>query len=262
MTAGFILIALSGIGLTRPFENASFTLLSPIETLLRSVAQPIANVVTNYGDVKDLTAENENLRAENERLNSEIARLHEDATQREELERLLGVKNALKDQTFSTAQVFARDPSNLRQVVAISRGKNDGIKVGMPVVTEGNTLVGTITKVEDDYSWVTLVTDVDSGVSGIIQESRAQGVVSGGYKRRLSMEFVSQSASVKEGDTVLTSGLGGTYPQGLVIGRVTGVGGERQDIFRAVTVEPLASLSKLENVLIMTSFIPKKIGAP
>jgi rod shape-determining protein MreC len=259
MATGLVLIALSGIGLTRPFEDASFKLLSPLESLLRSIASPLANVVTNYGDVKDLTSENELLRSDNERLNAEIARLREDATQRQQLERLLDVKNSLKDQTFVTAQVFARDPSNLRQVIAIGRGKGDGIKVGMPVVTEGSTLVGTVTKVEEDYAWVTLVTDVNSGVSALVQESRAAGVVSGGYNRRLSMDFVSQGAPVKEGDTVLSSGLGGSYPPGLVIGRVTGVGGERQDIFRKVTVEPLASLSKLENVLVMTSFVPKKL---
>ena len=73
---------------------------------------------------------------------------------------------------------------------------------------------------------MTLVTDVDSAVSSLILESRAQGVVAGGYNRRLSMEFVSQDAAVKEGDTVITSGLGGSYPPGLVIGRVTGVSGQ------------------------------------
>ena len=132
----------------------------------------------------------------------------------------------------------------------------------MPVVTEGNTLVGTVTKVSDSYSWVTLVTDVDSGVSAIIQESRAQGVVSGSYNRQMAMNFVDQDSTVKQGDTVITSGLNGTYPPGLVIGRVTGVGGARQDIFHNVTVAPLASLSKLENVLVMNSFVPKPVTPP
>ncbi len=132
----------------------------------------------------------------------------------------------------------------------------------MPVVTEGSTLVGTVTKLEDDHAWVTLVTDVDSAVSSLILESRDQGVVAGGYNRHLSMEFVDQDATVKEGDTVVTSGLGGTYPPGLVIGRVTGVSGHRQEIFRSVTVEPLASLSRLETVLVMTSFVPSKLTTP
>jgi rod shape-determining protein MreC len=147
-------------------------------------------------------------------------------------------------------------------VVAIDRGRSDGIKTGMPILTEGNTLVGTVSKVEESHAWITLVTDVDSAVSSVILESRSQGVVAGGYNRRLSMEFVSQDAVVKEGDTVVTSGLGGTYPAGLVIGRVTGISGQRQEIFRRVTVEPVAGLSRLETVLVMTSFVPTRLAAP
>jgi len=174
----------------------------------------------------------------------------------------LEVKQAIANQDFLAAQVIARDPSNLRQMIAIDRGKGDGIKTGMPAVTEGRTLVGTVTRVEGDHAWITLVTDVDSAVSAIVLESRAQGVVSGGYSRRLAMEFVAQDAAVKEGDTVVTSGVGGSYPAGLVVGRVTGIGGSRQEVFRKVTVEPLASLSRLETVLVMTSFIPVKIPVP
>jgi rod shape-determining protein MreC len=262
MGAGLILIALSGIGLLRPLENVSHALLSPLESLLRATASPIADIVTNYGDVRDLTRENESLRAENERLQGEIARLREDTARREELERLLETRNALANHEFLAAGVVARDPSNLRQLVAIDRGRSDGIRVGMPVVTEGSTLVGTVTRVEDNHAWVKLVTDVDSAVSALLLESRDQGVVAGGYNRQLSMEFVGQNATVKEGDTVLTSGLGGTYPPGLVIGKVTGVSANRQELFRSVRVEPLASLSRLETVLVMTSFVPVGVTTP
>ena len=262
MGAGILLLALSGIGLLRPVEDVSYLVLAPLESSLRSIAQPIADVVTNYSDVRSLTADNESLRAENERLQAEIARLQEQATQREQLERLLEVKNSLSGQDFLAAHVFARDPSNLRQIIAVDRGRADGLRSGMPVVTEGNTLVGTVTRVEDSHAWVTLVTDVDSAVSSLILESRAPGVVAGGYSRRLSMEFVSQDSTVKEGDMVVTSGLGGTYPAGLVIGRVTGLGGQRQEIFRSVTVEPLASLARLETVLVMTSHAPTRLSAP
>ncbi|MGE0058007.1 MAG: rod shape-determining protein MreC [Dehalococcoidia bacterium] len=262
MTAGILLIAFSGIGLLRPLENVTYVILSPIEQILRSIALPIANTVSNYGDTRSLTRENEALRTENERLNGELASLREGQVQSEELERLLEVKNSLADQEFKAARIAARSPNNLREMIAIDLGKSDGVKPGMPVVTEGKTLVGTISEVNDDYSWVKLVTDVDSAVSSLTLESRAQGVVSGGYNRRLTMEFVTQESSVKEGDTVLTSGLGGSYPQGLVIGRITGITGNPQEVFRQVTVQPLASLSRLENVLVMTSFVPSKITLP
>jgi rod shape-determining protein MreC len=147
-------------------------------------------------------------------------------------------------------------------MIAINRGSGDGLRPGMPVVTEGSALVETISKVKGDHAWVQLVTDVNSAVSSRTLESRADGVVSGGYDRRLSMEFVTQEAPVKEGDTVVTSGLGGTYPRGLVIGRVTGIAGSRQELFQKVTVEPLASLARIETVLVMTSFVPVRLAAP
>ena len=259
---GLLLVALSGIGLLRPVEDVSYAVLSPIESTMRSIAQPLADTVGNLGEVRALTRENDGLRAENERLTADIARLQGEATRREQLERLLEVKNSLSDQQFLAAGIFARDPSNLRQLVALDRGRGDGIKVGMSVVTEGKTLVGTVTRVEDTHAWVTLVTDVDSAVASVVLESGAPGVVSGGYNRRLSMEFVTQDSAVKEGDTVVTSGLGGTYPPGLVVGKITGVSGHRQEVFRSVTVEPLASLARLHTVLVMTSFEPVKVTLP
>jgi rod shape-determining protein MreC len=262
MGAGVLLLALSGIGMLRPVEDASYTVLSPMEAGLRSLAEPVADVVSTYGDVRDLTQENESLRGENERLNADLARLREESARREELERLLDTRNALASLDPIAARVIARDPSNLRHLVAINRGRSHGLRVGMPVVTEGSTLVGTITKVENDHAWVALVTDVDSAVSAVLVESRAAGVVAGGYDRRLSMEFVDQNAAVKEGDTVITSGLGGTYPDGLVVGKVTAVSGSRQELFRRVTVEPLTSLARLESVLVLVGFAPLELSRP
>ena len=102
----------------------------------------------------------------------------------------------------------------------------------MVVVTEGHSVVGTVTKLFDTYSWVTLITDPNSAVSAMVQESRAQGVVTGSYSRKLSIEFVAQGAAVKDGDVVITSAIGGLYPAGLVIGKVTDVGGTAQDLFK------------------------------
>ena len=262
MGAGLVLLALSGIGLLRPVEDVSYALFSPVEKLLRSTAEPIADLVANYGDVRDLTQENDSLRAENERLEAEIARLREEASRQEQLERLLETRNALEGHTFATATIIARDPSNLRRRVAIDVGRDDGVKKGMPVITQGTTLVGTISQVEDGHAWVTLVTDVDSAVSALLLESRTEGVVAGSYSRQLRMDFVEQNAEVNEGDTVLTSGLNGTYPKDLVIGKVTGVSANRQELFRSVIVEPLASLSRLETVLVMTSFEPTQVSPP
>jgi rod shape-determining protein MreC len=262
MGAGLVLLALSGIGLLRPVEDVSYSLFSPLERLLRSAVEPVADVVANYDDISQLTRENDALRAENERLEAEIALLREEASRKAELERLLETRNAFAEQSFATASIIARDPSNLRRRVAIDAGRDDGLRTGQPVITQGGTLVGTVSQVENGHAWVTLVTDVDSAVSGVLLESRAEGVVTGSYSRELKMDFVDQGATVNEGDTVLTSGLNGTYPKDLVIGKVTGVSANRQELFRSVKVEPLASLSRLETVLVMTSFEPTQVSPP
>jgi rod shape-determining protein MreC len=132
----------------------------------------------------------------------------------------------------------------------------------MIVVTEGRSLVGSVSKVFDDYAWVTLITDPKSAVSAIVQESRAEGVVAGNYGGALNMEFVGQGAAVKQGDFVLTSGVGGGYPPGIVIGRVSTVQKADQDLFQSVHVDHLASLSSLDRVLVLTSFEPKRLEKP
>ena len=262
IVVGIALIAMSKAGALGPLENAVLTVISPLEKGLRNASDPVAEWLTNLGELNDLSSENKELRAENERLKGEVARLRENESRLQELEKLLQVEQAYPDQEFLAASVLAKDPSNLKEVIAIDRGKGDGVREGMVVVTEGHSLVGTVTSVLDGYSWVTLITDPNSAVSAMVQESRAQGVVTGSYSQQLSIEFVAQGAAVKEGDVVITSAIGGHYPPGLVMGRVTAVQSTPQELFKKVSVEPLASLARLETVLVLTSFVPLNLESP
>jgi len=262
MALAVFLLALSRAGVLGPLENIVLTVFSPLQNALTRATEPAADFISDIRRTGELSDENQALRAENERLNAEVARLREDETRLQQLSQLLQVKQAHPEEQFLAANVFAREPSNVKEMVAIDRGKRDGVREGMAVVTEGGSLVGSITHVFDDYAWVMLITDPDSAVTAMIQESRDQGVVSGSYSRRLTMEFLRQAAVVNEGDMVLTSGIGGNFPPGLVIGRVSSVESSRQEIFKNVTVEPLASLSRLETVLVLTSFTPLQLQGP
>jgi rod shape-determining protein MreC len=262
MALAVFLLTLAKANVLGPMENVVLTVFSPLQNALTRASEPAAEFISNVRRTGELTDENQALRAENERLNAEVARLREDETRLQQLTQLLQVKEAHPEEQFLVANVFARDPSNVKEMIAIDRGKRDGVKEGMVAVTEGGSLVGSITRVYDDYAWLTLITDPDSAVSAMVQESRAQGVVSGSYSRRLTMEFLLQASTVNEGDMVLTSGIGGDFPPGLIIGRVSAVGSSRQEIFKDVTVEPLASLSRLETVLVLTSFTPLQLQGP
>ncbi len=257
-----VLISLSRSGLLGPVENAALTVVSPVQHGLRNAADPVADWLSKLTELDELSDENKELRAENERLKEEVARLRGSEILSQQLEKLLQVKAAWPEEDFLAANVLAKDPSNLKEVVAIDRGKRDGVQEGMVLVTEGHSLVGTVTRTLDDYAWVTLITDPNSAVSAMVQESRAQGVVTGSYSRQLTIEFVAQGATVKEGDMVITSAIGGHYPEGLVIGKVTAVQSTPQELFKRVALEPLASLAHLETVLVLTSFVPKDLGTP
>ncbi len=260
--AAFVLMAASRMTLLDPVQNVTLDVTAPMQSALRDTTRPIADWVNNITDARGLSSENQDLRAENEQLRNDLARSQEDAVELRNLRDLQAVREQFPADSFLNASVIARDSSNQRSIVAINTGGSDGVREGMIVVTKGRSLVGTVTKTFDDYAWVTLITDPKSAVSAMVQESRAEGVVAGNYGGDLVMEFVGQGAAVKEGDFVITSGVGGGYPAGVVIGRVSSVKKTGQDLFQQVSVDHLASLSGLDDVLVLTSFEPTELKKP
>ena len=258
----FMLMASSRLAVFDPVENLTLNVTSPAQTTLHAATRPIADWVNNITDAGSLSSENTRLRDENERLTSDLTRAREDAVQQQAQQDLNAVRAQFPNDSFLAADVVSRDATNVRAIIAIGRGRSDGVREGMIVVSEGRSLAGRVSKVFDDYSWVTLITDPKSAVSAIVQESRAEGVVAGNYDGSLNMEFVGQGAAVKQGDFVLTSGVGGGYPPGVVIGRVANVRKTDQDLFQSVHVDHLASLSNLEHVLVLTSFQPTTLEKP
>jgi rod shape-determining protein MreC len=260
--AAFVLMAASRLALLDPVENVTLNVTTPLQNVLSDTTRPVADWVNNFTEAGALSRENRDLRAENERLTNELSRAREEVVELQDLADLAAVRAQFPDDSFLMSSVIARDSSNARSMVAIDAGSGDGIGEGMIVVTEGRSLVGAVTRTFDDYAWVTLITDPKSAVSAMVQESRAEGVVAGNYGGELVMEFVGQGAPVKEGDFVVTSGIGGGYPAGIVIGRVASVKTTQQDLFQHVNVAHLASLSSLEDVLVMTSFEPQPLERP
>lgn len=260
--AAFVLMAAGRLTVLDPVENVTLNVTSPLQSAVSSVTRPVADAVNNITDASALSEENRRLREENERLTNELARAREQTIQQDAQQGLAEVQQQFPGETLLAASVVARDSSNARSIIAIDRGSSDGVREGMVVVSEGKSLVGRVSKTYSDYAWVTLITDPKSAVSAIVQESRAEGVVAGNYDRSLVMEFVGQGAAVREGDFVVTSGLGGGYPEGIVIGRISQAEKTEQDLFQEVHVDHLASLSKLEDVMIVTSFLPRTLEQP
>ena len=260
--AGLVLLAASRFAFFEPLENAALTISAPVDAALRDATRPVADFVNNMTDINRLTDETQALQEENERLLVELARLEEAERELQQLRGLIDVRGAELNESFIAAAVFAREPSNVQDLIAIDRGRDDGVEEGMVVLTQQGSLVGSVTRVLDAAAWVTLITDPSSAISARIQDSRAEGVVVGATDGSLTMEFVELTADVKEGDVVLTSGVGGNHPPGEFIGRVVEVDQAAQELFQAVKVQPLVDYSRLESVLVLASFLPVEIVEP
>ncbi|MGB2694403.1 MAG: rod shape-determining protein MreC [Dehalococcoidia bacterium] len=262
VAASLLLILASRLTYLGPLESGAVSIAAPIESALRTATRPVADFVNNLTDVNRLSDENQSLRETNELLTSQVTSLREQERDAQQYRQLIEQRGIQPGETLVAANVFARDPSNVRDAIAIDLGSGDGLQEGMIVLTQQGSLIGSIDRVLSDAAWVTLITDPTSAVSARIQESRTEGVVVGSADGTLTMEFVQETADVKAGDLVLTSGIGGRHPPGELIGQVVEVDGSGSELFKAVHIESLAGLNQLEKVLVLTSFMPQKETAP
>ena len=262
VVASLLFLAGSRFAVFEPLESAVTAVAAPVESALGAATRPVADFVNNLTDINRLSDENRALQEENESLVAEISRLREVDRELLQLQELVDVRGNRPDERFLAANVFAREPNNQQDLVAIDRGSADGLQEEMMVLTRQGSLVGSISRVLEHTAWVKLITDQTSAVSALIQESRVQGVVVGAADGTLTMEFVEETADVKEGDLVTTSGVGGRHPSGELIGQVVEAERAAQQLFQQVRVQPLADLSRLESVLVLTRFLPLETGAP
>ncbi len=253
-----LLVLVGQTGLLAPVQGVFVKVTSPVEGVLTTVFRPVAAFLSDAGSINDLQDENAKLRLENEDLRNKVTSFQQGAEQVEELQKALGVTQNVASGTKLAASVVHRDSSPFIDVVSIDRGANDGIKSGMVVLSSQGSLLGTVTTVTKDAAFVRLITDTKSKVASQIQESKVDGITTGSPNRGVSFELAVSQATINVGDTVITSGLGGNYPLGLPIGRVSEVSGSSQDISKKVVIEPLVRLSTARTVLVLTSFTPQR----
>jgi rod shape-determining protein MreC len=248
-----LMLALSPLPVADDLEARLAAVVAPASSALNSVTRPVADVLLNAGQIRQLSEENAELRRAVARLESETASLREaniDAQQASALVAAVGDEAS----RYLPAAVVLRDPSPARRVVLIDRGAADGVTPGQPVLGAGATLIGVVSAVEQRQATVRLLSDEGSAVTAVVQQSRVPGALAGG-PGGLRLEFVPIGSPVATGDLVLTSSLGGRLPGGLLIGRVTAVHSREQDLFETVEVEPLTDYARLERVLILTDFL-------
>lgn len=242
-------------GYLQPVEDAIHTVLAPLQYGLSWVSGEVGRTVETVRQLDTLQDQVRELQQTVDRLMIENVRLHDAEIELGRLRELLQFRQANPTFEMLAAEVIGRDSSNLLEYLLIDRGTQDGVALGMPVVTNRG-LVGRITMVYPHSARVMLLTDVASSVSALIQSSRATGVVQGQGRRGLILQYLEQGEQVQIGDIVLTSGLGSNFPKRLVIGQVTEAKQTRVDMFQEVLLQSAVAFDRLESVLVIQSFAP------
>lgn len=256
-----VLLILSSSGRLNSIEGLLTTAAKPFLTVFNGAGRQIDNVLTTARDLGALRSSRAQLQTQVDTLIIDNLRLKEVAAENQRLRELLRFAQLNPTYDFRGGQVIARvigqQPTNYLASLAIDLGREHGIQEGMPVVTEAG-LVGRIYKVGPRSSTVLLITDTSSGVQALVQRenSRARGVVTGRAGDLPVMEFIAQDDDVTVGDLIITSGLGGNFPKGLIIGQVVAVQRRDFDMFQQATVRPTVNFDRIEFVLIIMNFQP------
>jgi rod shape-determining protein MreC len=236
----------------RGLAGLASTALTPLQMGVSGTADEAATFISTIERVRDLADENAEYKDQIDQLNSELVRMHELEVENEDLRNLLGMKDRTGPGSLIPVEVIARDDTPYVQAITIDQGANGGIKQDAIVITHQG-LVGRVEEVDPASSKVRLINDLNSSVSVRLQtESRTTGVLRGQSQGNLMViAYIPQTDGVSAGDVVLTSGLGGIYPEGLVVGKVTQVEGKDSDPFQEAVVDAAVPLDKLERLYVL-----------
>jgi rod shape-determining protein MreC len=265
---GLLLLVFHESGYLAPVEGALRYVLDPLQRVFSRVTVGIGGLFQTVGEVRELRARTDELQAQVDALTVENVRLREYEAEVQQLRALLNFVSEYPISASLGAEVISREacgtfpcgdvvgvePNPYLRYVTVNVGSLQGVETGMPVVSGGAGLIGRVAQVGPRTAEVQLLTDTDSAVAALLQTSRVTGLVVGQPDGTLRMEYIPQEQLIDVGDIVLTSGLGGFMPKGLVIGQVTEVLQMDYALFQSAVVRPAIDLSRLELALVITAF--------
>lgn len=257
LTVGLIVLALSGylspvlVTISRPFMGAQKWISS------RYVA--ISQMVNAPQDITELRVRNIELESEVARLQSQIIVLQEQLEESRGLEELLGYARRRPDFQYTASAVIGKDPSPFLHYVIIDHGSDEGIRRGMPVVTQSG-LVGRVDAVSAGASRIQLITDPQAVVNVRLQNQDVNAQIHGTISGEIILDMVPQNINLEPGEVILTSGIGGNFPSGIIIGQVVTVRKSGNELFQTATIQPVIDYAQLQAVLVIKNFRPIDIS--
>ncbi|MEW6377547.1 MAG: rod shape-determining protein MreC [Thermodesulfobacteriota bacterium] len=236
------------------FDALVMELCSPFQKASTFVIRTVQGVFQGYIFLIHLQKENVMLKERIAQLEKENHEMREMALAHERLKRLLKFREKIPLSVVA-AEVIGQDPSSWFKSVTINKGEKDGVRQGMAVIApEG--VIGQILKTAPYHSTVLLLTDYNSAIDSIVQRTRAKAIVEGKGENQCQLKYLLRTEEVAAGDIVVTSGLGGNFPKGLMVGEIRSVDKKGHGIFQYAELVPSVDLTKLEEVLVIMEYSP------
>jgi rod shape-determining protein MreC len=230
--------------------SAFLEMIRPIDAGIKHFSAGTSGIVNDYLALVHVREENAHLRLELARVKSDQARLAELETENRHLSELLELRDVLGLSAVA-ANVIGSDATGLSHTLILGSGESNGLRPGMAVLSNQG-VVGKIIAVSPHASRVLLIDDHNSALDGFDQRSRARGIVAGLVDDGLILKYTDRSEDIRAGDPVVTSGLDGIFPRGLLVGTIKYVHREGPGLFLNVSIAPAVEFRGLEQVLIVT----------
>ena len=227
---------------------------SPFQKASTFVIKTVRGAFQEYLFLVHLQRENGMLKQRVAELQKENHQMKEMAIANERLQKLLQFREKISSSVIA-AEVIGQDPSSWFKSVTLNKGEKDGVRKGMAVIS-GEGVIGQILKTAPDYATVLLITDYNSAIDSIVRRTRAKAIVEGKGENRCLLKYLLRADDVIVGDIVVTSGLGGNFPKGLMVGEIKRVDKRGHGIFQHAELVPSVDLTKLEEVLVITESSP------
>jgi rod shape-determining protein MreC len=223
--------------------------LRPLQIVAQGTANWFIGIQENYLTLSAFKSENERLRKRIQALEVERQRLLEAEATNRKLQQLLDFRVQLPGKPV-TASIIANSASNWFQGCILDKGSADGVHKDMAVVTPLG-VVGKVVSVTGRSAKVILLTDANSGIDVMVQRSRSRGIVSGSLDSGTVLKYMKRSEDVQVGDRLITSGLDGVFPKGLMAGTVIKVNKQSLGLFQSIEVLPAVQSALVEEVFVV-----------
>jgi rod shape-determining protein MreC len=232
-----------------PFAGIVLEIVRPFQVGVVAAVDAVENIWSSYFALVGVREENERLRRRVLDLEEQLGRRSEAERAERRLQELLDFRTGLPADAVP-AQIIGRDPLPWSGTITINKGSSDGIGRNAAVVSQ-HGVVGQTIATSAHSARVLLITDPNSGIDGIVQRSRARGVVKGALDGRCLMKYLQRGDDVAVGDRIVTSGLDGIFPKGIPIGEVNDVDLDVRGLLKTADVAPSAPLDRIEEVLVV-----------